>query len=157
MSNAHSLAELVLEFSNLSQNAGLVIEEDQVMQLAVDAVRYYCAYGSLEAAKQGQDVEAMIGRPLVGFSFLNSLGTVSTTETKVGSNVPLTLQEWVVIRPLFALLVERAVAVNLEASRNMGTESFGRSVSECSADLPAVEERVQQGAFQFDIFTVGGD
>lgn len=155
--DTHKLSELVHEFENLSQAVGLVLHTDQLQQLAVDATRYYCAYGSLESAKTGTDVVGQLGRPLVGFSFLDDLGIVSTSDTKVGSNVELTLHEWAVIRPLFALLVERQNAIHLEASRGQGVDVYGRSVSECNAELPEVEARVQQGAFQFDIFTVGGD
>lgn len=154
MSDYHSLAELVLEFENLTHEVGLVVGGDQLHQLAVNALRHYCAYGSLAIAAEGAPVTDALGRPLVGFGTLNSLGVAGVTETKVGSSIGLTNCEWAVIKPLFALYVESANAIHLEASRGLGVDVYGRSVSEIAAEIMREEEAIQAKAFQFSIFSV---
>lgn len=72
----------------------------------------------------------------------------------IDENTPLTKSELAVISPLFELYVERENALILEASRTLGVEVYGRTVSEINNDIVQKEQDIQHLAFQFDIITI---
>lgn len=59
----------------------------------------------------------------------------------------LDLSEWALVKPLFLLYLEREMAHQLEASRGMGIDVFGRSTSEIAGDIAAYEVELQRRAF----------
>jgi hypothetical protein len=58
------------------------------------------------------------------------------------------------IRPLFLLYLERETALQLEASRGMGIDPFGRSSSEVAGDIVQMELGYPHAAAFQPIFTV---
>ena len=58
------------------------------------------------------------------------------------------------IRPLFVLYVERETAVQLEASRALGVEVFGRTVSEIDGEITQYESMLPEKAFCQPVITV---
>ena len=67
---------------------------------------------------------------------------------------PLTASEWSIIRPLFLLYVERETALQLEATRVMGADPFGRSSSEIAAEIQQVEGEMADKAYVEPYLTV---
>lgn len=66
----------------------------------------------------------------------------------------ITVSEWALIRPLFMLYVEYENALQLEASRGMGIDPFGRSSSELYGDIQQMELEFPHKVFQRDILTI---
>ncbi|MDD5272657.1 MAG: hypothetical protein PHU14_08065 [Methylovulum sp.] len=65
----------------------------------------------------------------------------------VDAATELTASEWALIRPLFLLYVERETALQLEASRTLGVELFGRPSAAVAADIAAAEANLGHQAF----------
>ncbi|WP_136126146.1 hypothetical protein [Rodentibacter pneumotropicus] len=114
-------------FSNL-RPTGIVITEDVVLAQAIKATRYYEGFGGLELFDDRVNL--------------------------IDEDTPLTKSELAVISPLFELYVERENALILEASRALGVEVYGRTVSEINNDIVQKEQEIQHLAFQFDIITI---
>ena len=72
----------------------------------------------------------------------------------ITENLLLDYGEYAIIKPLFLLYVERETALQLEASRQLGADVFGRSSSEISADINNYELQLQKLAFNQDIISV---
>ncbi len=105
---------------------GLVLDKEAVEAQALKVAIYYTAFGSLE-----HQMDADV-----------SLDTL------------VTFEEWSTIQPLFELYVERENAIVLEASRVMGVEVYGRSVSEIKNDITQSEKELQKLAFFCEIETI---
>ena len=114
-------------FSNL-RPTGIVITQDVILAQAIKATRYYEGFGGLEL--------------------------FDDRESLITEDTPLTKSELAVISPLFELYVERENALILEASRALGVEVYGRTVSEINNDIVQKEQEIQHLAFQFDIITI---
>ncbi len=125
-----TLADYVADFMTLERPAGTVLDSDTVLAQGIAATRYYCGFIDL-AAWQG----------------------VSPEPAVAGASV-LDLSEWALIRPLFLLYVERENALFLEASRALGMDVYGRSVSEVSADIARYEEELPPKCFSQAIIMV---
>lgn len=119
-----TISELAQEFSSEDRPVGVVIDDDQVLRQLIAATRFYAAYGSLEKGEA----------PIPVFDDV-------TVDTE------LTQGEWAVIRPLFLLYVERETAIQLEASRGLGVDVYGRSVSEIAAEISQYESQMSFKAF----------
>lgn len=154
------LSTLATEFYNLSRPVGLVVALEQVQQLAVDACRFYAAYGRIKSVAIVAPVDTGDDQAVHTFTDIGEAGEPSppgapeNSPTIVGSNIALSIGEWEIIRPLFVLYVERENALHLEATRGMGVDPYGRSVSEVTSDITLAEETVMARAFFFPIFTV---
>ncbi len=96
---------------------------------AVRATRYYHGYGNLSAYPADQ-------------------------EPGIDAQTVVSDSEWSVIRPLFELYAEREVSVQIEASRMMGVDVFGRMSSEIMQDIRTVESEMPEKAFAGDIVTI---
>ena len=118
-----SLVDLAQDFSQKERPVGVLIDDEQVLNLLIAAVRTYAAYGALNSL---QDKKSF---------------------TDIVADTEISTSEWGVIRPLFVLLVERETAIQLEASRGMGVETFGRSVSEISSEIAQIEAEIPHKAF----------
>ena len=126
-----TISELAAEYAQEDRPAGIIIDDAQVVRQLIAATRRYAAYGAL---KHGTE-------PVPEFDDI-------TEDTE------LSLGEWGMIRPLFVLYVERETAVQLEASRAMGVEVFGRTVSEISAEITQYETMLPEKAFYQPVITV---
>jgi hypothetical protein len=97
---------------------------------AIKAVRFYHGYSEL-SAYMGSDAE-----PIIALS------------------TPISDSEWSVIRPLFELYAEKETSIQLEASRALGVDVFGRATSEISQDIKELEADMPSRAFCRDIVTI---
>lgn len=112
-----------------------LLQSDQVLQLGVAALRFYAGYARLEADYEHD--EARMPQRL-GYD----------------GETCLSLSEWVIIKPLFFLYVEREEARQLEASRGMGIDVFGRSSSEIAGEITVLEADMGRKAFSYPIVSV---
>lgn len=110
-----SISELSANFAEKERPAGNLLDEVAVLAQAVAAVRFYSGYAAL-AAHAG----------------------VSPAPEISGDTV-ISVSEWAIIRPLFMLYIEREQSLQLEATRHMGLDVFGRSSSEVQGDINQVE------------------
>ena len=113
--------------------AGVIIDEEAVTACALAAVRFYAGYADLEA-DQAEERRTVL--------------------ENIRPETELTAGEWSVIRPLFMLYAERETAYQLEASRAMGVDVFGRSVSEISNEILQVENEIPLKAFVHNIIEI---
>lgn len=123
-----TIGDLAVFYAEKSRPVGLVISNTVVLMQAIRAARYYDGFGQIESIlERNQDI---------------------TAETL------LTKGEISVITPLFELYVERENALLLEASRALGVEVYGRTISEISSDITQKELEIQNLAFEFDFITI---
>ena len=126
-----TLAELVQEYMDKDRPAGVILDDEQVMQQLIAATRMYASYGRLSVSEND---------------------TASFEEITV--DTVINTSEWGVIRPLFMLYVERETAIQLEASRAMGVEVYGRSVSEIAGEIMQVEAELPHRAFMQPVLSL---
>lgn len=124
-----TLSDLVAQYVATRRPGWLVLEDDEVMAQAVDAVRYYLGFGTLgEAVTLLEDV---------------------TETTEVSAS------EWAVISPLFVLYIEKENGLRLEASRAAGLDFYGRQASEIEGDIRVMkDETLPMRAFSAAPFEV---
>ena len=120
-----TLATLVARFVDDERGAANILAPEQVAAQAVAAVAFYA-----------------------GFAVLTD------DANPIGDALDVTESEWAIIRPLFALYVEREQALQLEATRGLGADVFGRSTSEISADIERKEADLPRLAFLQPVFSV---
>lgn len=120
-----TLDELAARFSEKEREAGNILGDEAVKAQALAATLFYYGYGYLTSAPE-----------------------------IVGGETEISDSEWALIRPLFLLYVERETALQLEASRGLGLDVFGRSASEVAADINAMEAEMPRRAFYQPIVTV---
>lgn len=125
-----SLNEYATAFSGAERPAGNLLDGDQVVAQAIAATRMYAGYGKLRAFEGIDPVPAIDGTTVVSLS------------------------EWAVLRPLFWLYVERENAVQLEASRGLGVDVFGRDSATIAADIAQAEAELPLKAFCRPVLTV---
>jgi hypothetical protein len=118
-------------FATSRAQSGLYIGQPQVVECAVDAARLYAGWAELA------DVSAL------------------DDPTTIAASTTLTVGEWAIIAPLFRLYVERECALVLEASRGMGVEQVGRSVSEVASEIAQLEATMPQQAYVEDVISIG--
>jgi hypothetical protein len=125
-----TLADLAEKFATQERPAGNLLDDGTVLAQAVAATRFYAGYAVIRAREGADPVPAIDG-------------TLEISES-----------EWALIRPLFMLYVERETALQLEASRGMGIDPFGRSASEIAAEISQAEADMPRRAFFQPIVTV---
>lgn len=125
------ITDLARNFINDERPVGMVMDEDQIVHQMVAAVRFYAGYAKLQAFEE-------YAAPLAEI----------TPETDITSS------EWAIIRPLFLLYAERENAIQLEASRGLGVDVYGRSVSEISSEISQLEADMPYKAFIIPIETI---
>lgn len=126
-----TIADLAAEYAQEDRPTGIIIDDAQVVRQLIAAARLYAAYGALQHGTY----------PVPTFDDI-------TEDTE------LSLGEWGMIRPLFVLYVERETAVQLEASRALGVEVFGRTVSEIDGEITQYESMLPEKAFCHPVITV---
>ena len=125
-----TIAALVDVFAAEERPACNVLDLPTLVAQALAAVRRYAGF-----AKLGAHASQAVAPPV-------------TPQTE------LSLSEWAVIRPLFILYAERETALQLEASRAMGIDVFGRSSGEIAAEITQIEADMPRLAFYQPIVTV---
>lgn len=125
-----TLADLAEKFATQERPAGNLLDDVTVLAQAVAATRFYAGYAVILARAGADPVQAIDGA------------------------LEISESEWALIRPLFLLYVERETALQLEASRGMGIDPFGRSASEIAAEISQAEADMPRRAFFQPIVTV---
>lgn len=120
-----TLQNLIDRYVTQERPDSLILDPDVLLEQAISATQYYSGYA------------AIISEP-----------------SSIESDTELTAGEWAIIRPLFLLYVERETAVQLEASRIMGIDVFGRNYGEVAADIARTEEALSLAAFYREIVTI---
>ena len=131
-----TVAVLVTEFIVSRNTGGLVLTEAEVTSAMVKAVRFFAGYAVLA-------------------HFASQVIPVTPTVTQIDSTVALTTSEWAIIQPLFNAYVDHENAIRLEASRGLGLDVFGRSVSEMAGEIKQLEADLPRKAFYQAIVSVG--
>lgn len=135
-----SLSDLVIkDFYEKERPVGLLLSEEHVLALGVAATRFYAAYEPLLCHKT---LSKDTATETIQFEI-----TEKDPLNKINGETMLTAGEWAIIRPLFFLYCERETALNLEASRGMGAEAYGRSSSEIQSEITQYEADMPQKAF----------
>jgi hypothetical protein len=125
-----TLSALASQFATQERPAGNLLDEETVLAQAMAAARFYAGYAVILARENADPVPAISG------------------------GLEITESEWALIRPLFLLYIERETALQLEASRGMGVDPFGRSASEIAGDIAQAETEMPHRAFFQPILTV---
>lgn len=126
-----TLADLAQSFSNDERPAGNLLDDDSVLAQAIAATRFYA-----------------------GFAALRAHDDAGAQKPEVCGDTDITMSEWALVRPLFLLYMERETALQLEASRGMGTDPFGRSSSEIAVEITQLESEMPRKAFYQPIITI---
>ena len=141
-----TVEELALEYHSTRSPGWLVLSEPETCQCALEALRYCAAYMAVESITRHADA-------LPGASEPGTPVPVAVYEGDQVESLPikdmelldldteLTTGEWMIVRPLFALYVEKENALRLEASRAMGLEPYGRQASEVAQDITIMESQ----------------
>jgi len=125
-----TLAEMVQQFMDTERPAGNLLEHGALLAQAIAAARFYAAWGTITSRHEQDLVPA------------------------IDAGTAMTDSEWALIRPLFLLYVERETALQLEASRGLGIDPFGRSSGEVANDITQMETELPRRAFCEPIVTV---
>ena len=128
-----TIGELAADFYEKERPVGILVDEGVVTAQAVAAARMYFGYAFIH---NGDD-------PVLPSPFPD-----------ITEATDLDPSEWAVIRPLFVLDVERETALQLEASRGLGADPYGRSSSEISSEITQYESQLPQKAFAHPFATV---
>ncbi len=131
-----TLADLVAEFITSRLSGGLVLGEPDVTSAMLKAVRLFAGYTALT-------------------HFAAQVPSVTPTLAQITTAVILTPSEWAIIQPLFNAYADHENALRLEASRGLGLDVFGRSVSELAGDIRQLEMDLPRKAFYQSIVSVG--
>lgn len=118
------LSERVAHFIGLERGPAALLAPESIEAQALAAVRFYAGYAMLD------DPEPL------------SMG------------LEISDSEWALIRPLFLLYVERETAFQLEATRGLGADGFGRASSEIAGDITQLEADFARRVFFQPVVTV---
>ena len=123
-----------------------MLHPPQVLALALAAVRKYLGYAELSAHRT-QRLEWEQAR-----AFDPSLP--KPTPAAINQELVVSASEWAIISELWHLYMEREQAKQLEATRSLGADTFGRSTSEIQADINQAHTDLPLRAFSFEIVTI---
>ena len=133
-----TLAALADRFAALERPAGNLLDAESVLAQAVAAASFYAGYARITSRIPAPVVFPALPAPIPAIS-----GTTEITES-----------EWALIRPLFMTYVERETALQLEASRGMCMDVYGRSTGEVAGDITQLEAELPRLAFGCSIITI---
>lgn len=125
-----TVAVLATRFANEERPAGNLLDDTQILAQALAAARFYAGFAAIVS-------QIVVPAP-----------------TDVAESTEISLSEWALIRPLFLLYLERENAIQLEASRGMGIDPFGRSSSEVQNDILQAEDAMPLKAFSQLVVTI---
>lgn len=137
-----TLEELATEY--LATLPGLVLDDEQIVKVAVAAARFYAGYGDIISVSQS---DVLLSAPGAGSAYPvvadpepeQRLSLPIKTIELINADTDISTGEWGIIRPLFLLYAERGNATMIEATRGLGVDVFGRSVSEIAQDISLME------------------
>lgn len=122
---------LVDDFLMNERPDSIVLDPATVLSKAVAATKFYAGYANLE-------VNDGVDPPLPA----------------IDANTVISYSEWALIKPLFMLYTELETSTQLEASRGLGVDVFGRSSSEVQQEINQYQMELPQKAFLQTIITV---
>ncbi|PIQ55376.1 MAG: hypothetical protein COW02_03460 [Comamonadaceae bacterium CG12_big_fil_rev_8_21_14_0_65_59_15] len=131
-----TLAELADRFALTERPAGNLLDAAGVLAQAIAAANFYAGYAQ---------IISRIPDPLV---------IPAAAIPSIADTTEISESEWALIRSLFMLYVERETALQLEASRGLGMDVYGRASSEVAADIMQMELELPHQAFVGLIVTV---
>jgi hypothetical protein len=134
------LAALAVRFETSERPAGNILDSADILAQAIAAANCYSGYGALAAH--------------LAIPIADPPPDPPTPYPEITGATEISVSEWAVIRPLFMLYVERENVMQLEASRGMGIDPFGRSSSEVSGEIQQMEAEMPHKAFYSDVVTV---
>lgn len=137
-----TLAALADRFASQERPAGNLLDTAGVLAQAIAAASMYAGYAVIISRIPAPVVPPAVP-PLIPLPVPAISGTTEISES-----------EWAIIRQLFMLYVERETALQLEASRGMGMDVYGRSSSEVAGDIVQAEAELPHRAFLRCIETV---
>ena len=135
-----AIKDLVTDFCEKERPVGVILPPETVLSQAIAATRFYLAYA--------------VGMPFIDPTQDDITVTNLPQVPVVTEDFDLTMSEWGIIRPLFLLYVERETALNLEASRGMGVDVYGRSTSEIQSEIQQYESDMHLKAFCEPVISV---
>lgn len=127
-----TLEALSIRFATQERPAGNLLAAPDVLAQAMAAASFYAGFA---------EIRSRVVIPPAAVPALS--GTTEINES-----------EWALMRPLFMLYIERETALQLEASRGLGMDVFGRSSSEVAGDIVQIEMELPHRAFCREIVTV---
>lgn len=139
---------------------GIVLEETQVLGHCLAATRFYAGYGDIRSLSGSGVLQSAPGdgktRPAALDPEPDVLPALPVTDIEmIDEGTDLTVGEWAIIKPLFVLYIDKENAMLLEATRGMGADPYGRSVSEIAQEISVMEtDTLPAKAFQHAIITV---
>lgn len=133
-----TLEALSIRFATQERPAGNLLDSDSVLAQAVAAASFYAGYAAIKSRIPAPAVFPALPAPVPALS-----GVTEISES-----------EWALIRSLFMLYVERETALQLEASRGLGMDVYGRSTGEIAGDITQMEMDLPARAFCRPIITV---
>lgn len=156
-----TLQDWVNAFTQDERPDGIIIDDNVILAQAIAATNFYCGYAST-AAQLAIPVTVPAPTPSAPSPLMVLLGNTGyelinydnsqTPQTysvifppaypAIDGTAVITVSEWALIKPLFLLYVERENAIQLEASRAMGLDVWGRSVSEIITDIDRYQSEV---------------
>jgi len=125
-----TLSDRVDEYLLEERVVSNLLDTPIVLANAVSATKFYSGYAKIESFVGVEPVP------------------------KIDPDTEVSNSEWAIIRPLFLLYCERETAKQLEASRNLGIELFGRASSEVEQDIRQAELDMPKLAFSQNVITV---
>ena len=145
-----TIKQYAIDFFENERGAANILTAEQVLTLLISAVHFYRGFTSTEIEKQ------ILVENRCKCNFLGTCDTCKELKNNfnITENLLLDYGEYAIIKPLFLLYVERETALQLEASRQLGADVFGRSSSEISGDINNYELQLQKLAFNQDIISV---
>ena len=165
-----ALADLVARFTHNERPDANILDNPDILAQAMAATNFYCGYGALAAQLAIPitipaepvitepnliDIFGGIGRELINYPRPLPPATYAAINPPpypdIDGTTDITVSEWALIRPLFLLYIERENAIQLEASRMMGFDPFGRSSSEVNNDIAQAEAELPHKIFSIPI------
>jgi len=128
-----TLSALADRFATQERPTGNLLDAPSVLAQAVAAASFYAGYAEIRSRVQAD--------PIVTIPVISGATEINESE-------------WALIRSLFMLYVERETALQLEASRGLGMDVYGRSSSEVAGDIMQAEMELPHRAFCRGIVTV---
>ena len=120
---AGSVGQLAAMLHNELCNSGYSLMAEDVLSCVVQAVCKYAAWDTLDAQRH------------------------ATGDVQVGAGLVLAAHEWQIIEPLVRAHCDLIQANRMEASRSLGMEQVGMSVSEAMQGLQMQQDLLAQRAF----------
>lgn len=137
------IKELAEEY--LAALPGLVLDEDQIVKVAIAAARFYAGFGDIASVSQSDVLLAAPGAAPAAYPVAadpepeQRMALPIKNLELITEDTELSTGEWAIIRPLFVLYAEKGNATMLEATRGLGADVFGRSVSEVVQSIELME------------------